>query len=638
MKVFVLCGGIGSRLQDYSFPKPLNMIYGKPAISYTLQNLPACIHTIYFITSPHLKQFNFEQVVANQFKDRQCIFLPLSYFTRGPVESAWCGTRELFADDEPIVFLDNDVLFEFPPAFFETHGSAFLGYSIDNGTSEAFSFIQMNEGRVTMVKEKKRISNQFICGVYGFKSLKQFRDVAKKRLVVPSETELYLSSLFEDLVEQGDTVIGVRFSDTITHIGSLKELHNTIGRISKPLMRICFDLDNTLVTYPTVPGDYSTVKPIETMIQLVRKLHDEGHTIIIHTARRMATHKYNVGAVIRDIGRQTLDTLADFAIPYDELLFGKPIADMYIDDRAVNPYRNDMESMGLINYMCPETPINKLQNNKYNTIELDGDDVVKRGKMDHLAGEIYFYENIPHSSSISRFFPTYYSSIKSSGTAELRTEYIRGVPMYTLYKSELMTRYHMKTLFEILDYLHNTKGESVPSYDEVYANYITKLERRFSNKEIYCFPDAEKYHNLCLDRLKWYLKESSPPCIASYIHGDFWLSNILLDFKNNIKLIDMKGRLEEHLTTGGDIMYDYAKLYQSILGYDRILYNDSVSDGYQVQMKEYFFDEIRIRGISERALTVVTHSLIMGTLWAIETAEQRKKVWMWVTSLMDTAV
>jgi hypothetical protein len=100
----------------------------------------------------------------------------------------------------------------------------------------------------------------------------------------------------------------------------------------------------------------------------------------------------------------------------------------------------------------------------------------------------------------------------------------------------------------------------------------------------------------------------------------------------------MKGRLEEHLTTGGDIMYDYAKLYQSILGYDRILYNDSVSDGYQVQMKEYFFDEIRIRGISERALTVVTHSLIMGTLWAIETAEQRKKVWMWVTSLMDTAV
>ena len=100
----------------------------------------------------------------------------------------------------------------------------------------------------------------------------------------------------------------------------------------------------------------------------------------------------------------------------------------------------------------------------------------------------------------------------------------------------------------------------------------------------------------------------------------------------------MKGRLEEHLTTGGDVMYDYAKLYQSILGYDRILYNDSVSDSYQIQMKEYFFDEIRIRGISEKALTVVTHSLIMGTLWAIETTEQRTKVWTWITGIMDTAV
>ena len=69
MKVFVLCGGIGSRLEDYSFPKPLNMIYGKPAITYTLQGLPSDIKTIYFIYSPHLKKFNFEQIVINQFKD-----------------------------------------------------------------------------------------------------------------------------------------------------------------------------------------------------------------------------------------------------------------------------------------------------------------------------------------------------------------------------------------------------------------------------------------------------------------------------------------------------------------------------------------------------------------------------------------
>ena len=77
MKVIVLCGGICSRLQDYSFPKPLNMIYGKPAIAYTLQNLPTSIRTIYFIVSPHLEQYNFREIVINTFKDRECVFLPL---------------------------------------------------------------------------------------------------------------------------------------------------------------------------------------------------------------------------------------------------------------------------------------------------------------------------------------------------------------------------------------------------------------------------------------------------------------------------------------------------------------------------------------------------------------------------------
>ena len=133
--------------------------------------------------------------------------------------------------------------------------------------------------------------------------------------------------------------------------GSIKELQSSWHKIDKKMMRVCFDLDNTLVTYPTVPGDYRTVRPIHRMIELVRKMKADGHTIIIHTARRMETHKYNVGSVIRDIGPVTFQTLSDFDIPCDEILFGKPLADIYIDDRAVNPYRESVESMG---YLHPD--------------------------------------------------------------------------------------------------------------------------------------------------------------------------------------------------------------------------------------------------------------------------------------------
>ena len=50
MKLVILCGGSGTRLQDYSFPKPLNMIHGKPSISYCLQHVP---DDISLVTSEH---------------------------------------------------------------------------------------------------------------------------------------------------------------------------------------------------------------------------------------------------------------------------------------------------------------------------------------------------------------------------------------------------------------------------------------------------------------------------------------------------------------------------------------------------------------------------------------------------------
>ena len=39
--------------------------------------------------------------------------------TRGPIETAWLGTSDLPDTNESVVFLDNDVVYNFPPKFFE---------------------------------------------------------------------------------------------------------------------------------------------------------------------------------------------------------------------------------------------------------------------------------------------------------------------------------------------------------------------------------------------------------------------------------------------------------------------------------------------------------------------------------------
>jgi hypothetical protein len=72
------------------------------------------------------------------------------------------------------------------------------------------------------------------------------------------------------------------------------------------------------------------------------------------------------------------------------------------------------------------------------------------------------------------------------------------------------------------------------------------------------------------------------------IHGDTVFTNILIDVKSNIKLIDMRGMLGDDLTINGDIMYDYAKIYQSILGYDFILNDKELDYDYISTFRDYF--------------------------------------------------
>ena len=49
----------------------------------------------------------------------------------------------------------------------------------------------------------------------------------------------------------------------------------------------------------------------------------------------MRTCNGDVGKVIERVGKVTEDWLEKWKVPYDELVFGKPYADMYIDDLGI---------------------------------------------------------------------------------------------------------------------------------------------------------------------------------------------------------------------------------------------------------------------------------------------------------------
>ncbi len=101
----------------------------------------------------------------------------------------------------------------------------------------------------------------------------------------------------------------------------------------------CFDLDDTICfpqhQFTDSERKYAQAAPNVTVIAKIKDLHREGNEIIIFTARRMLTHKGNIEKIKLDVEQVTKDWLSEYHVPFHQLIFGKPYADYYIDDKAV---------------------------------------------------------------------------------------------------------------------------------------------------------------------------------------------------------------------------------------------------------------------------------------------------------------
>ena len=100
-------------------------------------------------------------------------------------------------------------------------------------------------------------------------------------------------------------------------------------------MRIVFDLDGVICELKKPSESYGEVKPKLDVIKIVNELHNNGDHIIIHTGRHMRTCDGDVSQVIKKVGKITKEWLKKNNVKYNELIFGKPHADMYIDDLGV---------------------------------------------------------------------------------------------------------------------------------------------------------------------------------------------------------------------------------------------------------------------------------------------------------------
>ena len=87
-------------------------------------------------------------------------------------------------------------------------------------------------------------------------------------------------------------------------------------------MIYCFDIDDTICR--TQGLNYSLSTPISERITRINELFEDGHTIKLYTARGSKTGI--------DWSEITNSQLIGWGLKFHELHFGKPYADLYIDD------------------------------------------------------------------------------------------------------------------------------------------------------------------------------------------------------------------------------------------------------------------------------------------------------------------
>ena len=486
MYLLIPLGGLGVRFKNlgYNKPKSLVKVFGKEIIFWLLDNLNLnLIEKIIIPYNKELKHYNFEDIIRKRYPNTEFNFLCLDKNTGGAVETILLGLTSLeLAKNIPILLLDGDNFYTCDIIkIWDGKNSVFVFE--DFAQEPLYSYVSTDEfGKITNILEKTKISDLACTGAYGFDSTLNLKKYCESVLdnEIKMKNEYYTSVAISEMIKNNisfyskkinvknyiclGTPLQIRlFCNNYPRVNSL-----TNELMIKPL-RFCFDLDNTLVTFPEIPNDYTTVKPIQKNIDYLKYLKKFGNTIIIYTARKMKTSGSNIGVVNKMVGKITFDTLEKFDIPYDEIYFGKPYADFYIDDLAVNAYDSLEKELGFYkDYINPRD---------FNSITKMNLEIIKKQSANPLDGEIHYYLNIP--VEIKDMFPVMFD-YDSIGFNWYNLEYIDGIPVSKLYLSHQLNLIQFENILNSIERIHTTGLElnsNSNSPINIYEIYSKKLKK-----------------------------------------------------------------------------------------------------------------------------------------------------------------
>lgn len=211
LDIVIPMAGFGSRFSKagYQLPKPLIDVDGKAMIQRVIENLmPLMPHRFIFLAlDEHIRKFDLKAKL-NRWAGNQSIVVPVDHVTQGAACTVLLASRHLSQDCDMIIANSDQIV----DINFQTYVSWSRSTGAD-GTIMVFedddikwSFAKLDEnGFVTEVAEKKRISNLATVGIYYFRRGSDFVSGAQQMIEkdIRVNNEFYVCPVYNELIHSG---------------------------------------------------------------------------------------------------------------------------------------------------------------------------------------------------------------------------------------------------------------------------------------------------------------------------------------------------------------------------------------------------------------------------------------------------
>ena len=550
---------------NYKDPQPFIKIFAKNIIEWIIENLNINhFNNILVIYNDNDYKYIIQNIFKNHIYYKKISFIFYN-IESNIINSILCNIENI-NDNESILYIDTKNLYLDNLTLLINNKNTifYVEEEIENTKN---IYVSIENEKVNNILTSNKMNNSFILvGSFGFKSLQEFKKYSLKLIENKNDIiDLINLMLSDNIIFYGHKLNNENINNLSTpfHIRLFCNNYPKINAINNNVMihpkRISFQLEDTLLI-----KDNNSYIPNIPNIDFLKYLKKFGNIIIIES--NIESKDYERINFIKNI-------LIKYDIIYDEIKFDKSIFDYYISSQNILLNDNLEKTLGFYNDKIEARDFNQIIEKDYKFFKKNGVD---------LSGEIYYYNNIP--KDIKDIFPIMFDH--SLDFKSYTMEKIYGISISHLFLNEELTIEEFDNILNTIDRIHCCNIINHTNNINIYNNYCKKLKHRYNNYHYKDFKNSTKIYHFLIDKLEEY--EQKKLGKLTIIHGDTVFTNILINKFGKIKLIDPRGSIDNINTILGDELYDYAKIYQSLLGYDEILLNKKISESYKNKFLEYF--------------------------------------------------